>query len=116
MLLLEENDINNNKKKKEITEEYLNLENNVWVCIDKNSKVVSISDAVSMKQDGKLKIPKINLLHHKKFILKTDLVDSHVYIFKNYVLDIIEKKKKFSSIKVGKKNKIIHIQLYLCSY
>ncbi|WBY60185.1 translation initiation factor eIF-2B subunit gamma [Plasmodium yoelii yoelii] len=114
LLLLEENDVNNNnnnnKKKKEIADEYLNLENNVWVCIDKNSKVVSISDAVSMKQDGKLKIPKINLLHHKKFILKTDLVDSHVYIFKNYVLDIIEKKKKFSSIKYDLIPYLVNIQ------
>ncbi|EAA17788.1 hypothetical protein, partial [Plasmodium yoelii yoelii] len=63
-----------------------------------------------MKQDGKLKIPKINLLHHKKFILKTDLVDSHVYIFKNYVLDIIEKKKKFSSIKYDLIPYLVNIQ------
>ncbi|SCM08702.1 translation initiation factor eIF-2B subunit gamma, putative [Plasmodium chabaudi chabaudi] len=111
MLLLEENDVNNNnKKKKEMNEEYLNLENNVWVCIDKNSKVVSIADAVTMKQDGKLKIPKINLLRHKKFILKTDLVDSHVYIFKNYVLDIIEKKKNFSSIKYDLIPYLVNIQ------
>ncbi|SCO93784.1 translation initiation factor eIF-2B subunit gamma, putative [Plasmodium malariae] len=99
LLLLEDSEPNSNKKKKEIKDEYANLENNVWVCIDKNSKVVSIKDTLSMKQNGKLKISKINLLFHKKFILKTDLIDSHVYIFKNYVLDIMENKKNFSSIK-----------------
>ncbi|GAW82298.1 translation initiation factor EIF-2B gamma subunit [Plasmodium gonderi] len=99
LLLLEENRASVDKKKKEIKEEYLNLENNVWVCIDKNSKVVSIKDALSMKQNGRLKISKINLLAHKNFILKTDLLDGHVYIFKNYVLDIMEHKNDFSSIK-----------------
>ncbi|ETW29479.1 hypothetical protein PFFCH_03050 [Plasmodium falciparum FCH/4] len=100
ILLLENNQPSNDKKKKEITDEYVNLENNVWVCIDKNSKVVSIKDSLSMKENGKMKISKVNLLFHKNFVLKTDLLDSHVYIFKHYVLEIMEQKKnKFSSIK-----------------
>ncbi|CRG94989.1 translation initiation factor EIF-2B gamma subunit, putative [Plasmodium gallinaceum] len=101
ILLLEDDQIKSTeKKKKEIKDEYLNLENHVWVCIDKNSRVVSIKDSLSMKQNGKLKISKINLLLHKNFLLKTDLLDSHVYIFKHYILNILEhKEKKFTSIK-----------------
>ncbi|SCP05494.1 translation initiation factor eIF-2B subunit gamma, putative [Plasmodium ovale] len=110
IMLLEDSPSNSDKKKKEIKEEYLNLENSVWVCIDKNSKVVSIKDSLSMKQNGKLKISKINLLFHRNFILKTDLLDSHVYIFKNYVLGIMEHKKSFSSIKYDLIPYLVNIQ------
>lgn len=104
MLLLEDDSVclNESKKRKKNTKEhdYLNYENNVWVCIDRNSKIVSIKDALSMKQNGKMKISKYNLYYHKNCLLKTDLLDSHVYIFKHYVLDILEKKKdKLTSIK-----------------
>ncbi|VWU50967.1 translation initiation factor eIF-2B subunit gamma, putative [Hepatocystis sp. ex Piliocolobus tephrosceles] len=110
ILFLENNKEANDKNQKQNKEEYLNLENNVWVCIDKNSKVVSIKDSLSIKQNGKLKINKINLQYHKNFILKTDLIDSHVYIFKNYVLDIMEKKTNFTSIKYDLIPYLVNIQ------
>ncbi|GAB67796.1 hypothetical protein PCYB_123620 [Plasmodium cynomolgi strain B] len=110
LLLLEENQTDNEKKKQKMKEELLNLENNIWVCIDKNSKVVSIKDSLSMKQSGRLKISKINLTAHRNFILKTDLLDSHVYVFKNYVLDIMERKSSFTSIKYDLIPYLIKIQ------
>ncbi|EUD67577.1 translation initiation factor eIF-2B subunit gamma [Plasmodium inui San Antonio 1] len=110
LLLLEENHTDNEKKKQKRNDELLNLENKIWVCIDKNSKVVSIKDSLSMKQSGRLKISKINLMAHRNFILKTDLLDSHVYIFKNYVLDIMERKSAFTSIKYDLIPYLIKIQ------
>ncbi|ANQ10091.1 Translation initiation factor eIF-2B subunit gamma [Plasmodium coatneyi] len=109
LLLLEENQTDEKKKQKK-EDELLNLENNIWVCIDKNSKVVSIKDSLSMKQSGRFKISKINLTAHRNFILKTDLLDSHVYIFKNYVLDIMERKSSFTSIKYDLIPYLIRIQ------
>lgn len=108
MLLLEDdftylNEVKKRKKnvKENVKEnEYLNFENTVWVCIDKNSKVVSIKDALSIKQSASMKISKYNLYYHKNCLLKTDLLDGHVYIFKHYVLHILEKKKdKLTSVK-----------------
>ncbi|CAA9989348.1 translation initiation factor eIF-2B subunit gamma, putative [Plasmodium knowlesi strain H] len=110
LLLLEENQTDNENKKQKREDELLNLENNIWVCIDKNSKVVSIKDSLSMKQSGRLKISKINLTAHRNFILKTDLLDSHVYIFKNYVLDIMDHKTNFTSIKYDLIPYLIKIQ------
>ncbi|KJP89904.1 hypothetical protein AK88_00360 [Plasmodium fragile] len=110
LLLLEENQAYNETKKQKSHDDILNLENNIWVCIDKNSKVVSIKDSLSMKQSGRFKISKINLTAHRNFILKTDLLDSHVYIFKNYVLDIMERKSAFTSIKYDLIPYLIKIQ------
>ncbi|KMZ85538.1 hypothetical protein PVMG_00287 [Plasmodium vivax Mauritania I] len=110
LLLLEENQTDTERKKQKEKDELLNLENNIWVCIDRNSKVVSMKDSLSMKQSGRLKISKINLAAHRNFILKTDLLDSHVYIFKNYVLDILERKSAFTSIKYDLIPYLIKIQ------
>lgn len=103
VLLVEEDSTYLNELKKEKTANeiaFLNFENKVCVCIDKNSKVVSIKDSLSIKQEAKLKISKFNLYCHRNCLLKIDLLDGHVYIFKHYVLHILEKKKdRLTSIK-----------------